>query len=406
MKDNAIINKLNICIYAIIVMSIVYIPIDTRAGISPLKIASCALSPVILLFFSPKISRAFFLGLIYIGSILFTSLFNYESFRPSTIIYNFLLLLFFCMYYNLVYLEKAFSIDKFMHFIKQFIFVLFMVLVIQQVAILLGLKLLPFINLAQVLDRGIGANSLTAEPSTFARILTVLYLGYIRLLEIKLDKENIPLIDIITNERRLTFCFVWCMVTMGSGTAFISLGILLIYFIRIRTLLFSIPVLICLYFISQSIDFVPLQRAINIVEATLTLDNEIVMQTDGSASVRIIPIINTITKLDYSSANAWFGHGIDYGLSKGLSSDRLMIGGISDYGLISFFASLLFVYSCIIRKFWSLESLMFIILCQMSIKNIPVFWGMFMIWSTVSYFQNSNQRKKVNYQQRRNLLEQ
>lgn len=40
------------------------------------------------------------------------------------------------------------------------------------------------------------------------------------------------------------------------------------------------------------------------------------MNADGSAAARIIPVVNTLTKLDLSSWEGWLGHGVDYGLSK------------------------------------------------------------------------------------------
>lgn len=107
-----------------------------------------------------------------------------------------------------------------------------------------------------------------------------------------------------------------------------------------------------------NIDYLPLERARNSLMAFITLDKQAVMNADGSAAARIIPVVNTLTKLDLSSWEGWLGHGVDYGLSKWIFSDRVMLGGIADYGFLSFIVMQIAVYTCMIRKFFSLETLL------------------------------------------------
>ena len=177
------------------------------------------------------------------------------------------------------------------------------------------------------------------------------------------------------------------MFSMGSGSAFIGLGILLCYFIRPRYYLSAILLITVAYFTIMYIEFVPLQRARDSFLAFLTLDNKAVAQADGSAAARIIPIVNTLTKLDLTSIDGWFGHGVDYGLSKGLFSNIVMIGNIADYGFFSFLILQIIVYTSMIRKIFSIETLLWLGLGMATLANVPINWGAMMMFTTVRYFQ-------------------
>ena len=69
-----------------------------------------------------------------------------------------------------------------------------------------------------------------------------------------------------------------------------------------------------------------------------------------------------------------------------------MIGGISDYGLLSYIISIILVYSCCIR-FISLESLYFLILLGAGIGNVAYGWGILMIFTCSKYFKTN----RINY---------
>ena len=59
------------------------------------------------------------------------------------------------------------------------------------------------------------------------------------------------------------------------------------------------------------------------------------------------------------------------------------------YGLIAFIISLVFIYSCVIRHFFSLETLLYLILLGFTLGNIYYAWGCLMIMTGVRYFQNN-----------------
>ena len=59
------------------------------------------------------------------------------------------------------------------------------------------------------------------------------------------------------------------------------------------------------------------------------------------------------------------------------------------YGLIAYLLSLVFIYSCVIRHFISIETLMFIVLLASNLSNVYYVWGCFMIMAGVKYFQEN-----------------
>lgn len=376
----------NFAIFLIIVFCIRYIPIDSRAGISYFKIGVSMLCPFIFLIYTPKINKSFFIISTYLLLVFSAAVFNPETLRWTTLVF---LLSYFFVYqtfYNLVYERKVFSEESFTFFLKGFILAYFIVLVIQQIALIVGITYLPIINLTQFLDRGIGVNSLSGEPSVSARILAILFLALLRMYELKYDR-SLTFKEIYQEAKWPTIGFLWCMLTMGSGTAFIALGILSLYFIKRQYAFIIVPILILFYLCIPYIDFEPLQRAYKIFNAFLTLDADIVRKADGSAAARVVPLVNTLTSLDLTKWETWFGHGVDYSLKKGIFSELVLIGGIGDYGLLSFIVMQVLVFSCAIKKIISLETLLWIGLFNMTLANTPYVWGAIMLFTTIRYFQ-------------------
>ena len=267
-------------------------------------------------------------------------------------------------------------------------------LIIHQLLRLAGINELLIVNL-WYLQRGIGSNSLSGEPSTFARIMGVLYYAYLKCSEYQ---QGYPVnIQQIFNKdhRYVTMAFGWSMLTMGSGTAFICLGVLSLYFMRGAYFVFTIPIIFAVFSILSYFEVKQFERATTVTEATLSGDAEEVEEVDGSASARIAPILNTINNLDIGKTETWFGHGIDYSLNIAKKKGVRMMGEIDDYGLISYLLSLFFVFSCCI-DFFSLGTIMFFLGIGGGTSNIAYCWGILMVFTCLKYFKYS--LKEQNYQ--------
>lgn len=380
----------SIAIFFLILMCVQYVPIEGHK-VSLIKFGAMCLSPLIWMMYSPMVSKAFVWGLLYVLIVFFSALLNSDSFRISTIIYLLLFVLTFIMYYNLIYCNGAITIDQYVRILKGFILAYAGCLVLQQLVKIAGFNSFPLFNLIGGLNNSkLAANSLAMEPSHAARVMAVLFLGLLRMYEIKWGKGNVTIPSMYRDSKWVVLGFFWSMLTMGSGTAFIALGILSCYFIQKQYVFTIMPLFIIFYLAIPFIDSPPLQRAKIAIDATMTMDSEKVVEADGSAAVRIVPLINTLTKLDLTKKESWFGRGTDAGNNSGLFSEIKMVGGVSDYGLISYIVSLILVFSCCIRNIISLETLIFAFLLSAGIANVAYVWGILMIFSTVRYFEIQN----------------
>ncbi len=374
----------------IILYGIYYMPIDSFGMNAPIKMALMVSSIFVLLFYSFKASKALIIGVIYLIYQYIVASFHPESFRWSTYLYSILLVLTYASFYNLVFIEKVFKIEHFIRICKWFITLYFIVCIIQQVLILLDIGYLPLLNMMQVLNRGIGCQSLSAEPSHFARFMLIFYYAYVKCNEYKRDEGPFTLRELFSGEhKRISIMFLWMMLTMGSGTAFICLILFSLYFVRWHNWYYIIPTLVLCYFIIQLAGFKSFDRVSNTIEATATLDNEVIRDTDDSAYVRIGPMINTF-KADYTKFETWFGYGIDSGLK-----DKENRTNFHDYGFILYIISLIFCFSCSF-KFLSLATLFMLAGVGGGIgSNIQYVWELAMVLTCVKYFYENRYNPEI-----------
>lgn len=378
----------------IIFYGIYYIPIDSFATNAPIKMALMASSIVVLLFYTFKTSKALIWGAIYLIFQYVVASFHPESFRWGTYIYSILLVLTYICFYNLIYIEKVFTIDHFIKICKWFMMAYFIVCIIQQLLIVIGIKYLPAVNLMLVLDRGIGCQSLAMEPSHFARIMLVFYYAYIKCNEYKRDEGPFTLRELFSGEHKwVTIRFLWMMLTMGSGTAFVCLILLSLYFVRQHNWYYIVPTLAICYGLIQASGVEHLDRATSVINATTTFDKKEIQDVDGSAASRISPFINSINA-DFGKKETWFGHGIDYGKNKN-SFVRQTGTLFDDYGFVFYLISLFFAFSCA-YKFWSLGCIfMFAGVGGSFGSNIQYAWELAMVMTCVRYFYENRYNPEI-----------
>ncbi len=368
----------------IILYATYYIPIDTRGSIGWPKLLLMGSMIFTLLFYSFKISKALILGFVYITYQYISASFHPESFRWSTLLLSAALLYTYIGFYNLITVEKVFTINHFIKVCKWIMMAYFVVCIVQQTFLILGINYFPPINLCQILDRGIGCNSLGREPSTFGRFMLVFYYAYIKCCEYKRGEGAFSLKELFSGEHKwITIRFLWMMCTMGSGTAFVCLILFSLYFARRHNWYYVIPTLAICYSLLQASSIEALDRATDTIEATSTLDAQTVRRTDGSASVRITPILNSLNA-DFTKFDTWFGKGIDAGLK-----DKINRTIFDDYGFIFYLLSLLLAFSCA-YNFWSLGTIfMFAGVGGGCGNNIQYAWTLMMVMTCVKYFHDN-----------------
>jgi hypothetical protein len=290
-------------IFFLILFCVHYIPIESRNGVGSVKIAMMVLCFYVLFTKVFMVSKALIIGTIYFLFMLSTATFHPSSFRWSTILFRGMFIYSFVTFYHLVYVARCFTIESFLSILKNLIFAYTVCLILQQLCMVVGLRFLPLLNLSYSLDRGLWGNSLTYEPSTFGRLMSVFYYAYLKCYEYKTGKA-LNLHDCFNEHSKVTYAYLYCVFTMGSGTAFISLGIVSLYFLRGWHMFLSLPLLLGVFSLMNYMEIEQFKRASSVAEATMSLDSRKVEETDGSAATRIKPILNTFT-IDLSKRESW-----------------------------------------------------------------------------------------------------
>ena len=378
----------------IIFYGIYYMPIDSFGMNAPIKMALMASSIFVLLFFTFKTSKALILGIIYL-------IFQYVimNFQPSGVlwnsyIYSTLLVITYICFYNLIYVEKVFTIEHFIRICKWFMMLYFVWCIMQQVLTIVGIGYFPLLNMMKNLDRGIGCQSLSMEPSTFGRFMLVFYYAYVKCSEYKRDEGAFTLSELFSGEHKwVTIRFLWMMLTMGSGTAFVCLILFALYFVRKDNWYYIIPILTVCYILIQNSGIEALDRATNTIEATATLDKETIQETDGSAAARISPILNSINA-DFSKKETWLGYGVAY-TKENNSFYKQTLTLFDNYGLLFYILSLIFAFTCA-YKFWSLGCIfMFAGVAGGMGTNIQYAWELAMVMTCVRYFYENRYNPEI-----------
>ena len=375
----------------LVLFNIMFVPLE-QGPFSPVKITLMGLCPLIFIAKKPIVTKALVLAAIYWVVCYTLSLLKGEM-RFSTLGFLGMYLILYINYYSFI-VKGTFTLEYFTKVLKYLIIAYAVVLIGQQMCVLVGLRNMPLLNLQNQFFLSITKlPSLTLEPSHSARILTFTMLGYLRCMEIKKGKR-ISLQEWFSPEQRIvTFSFLWSMLMMGSGTAFVGMGVLSLYFITRKTVIYIIPLIIGMFMLGQSMELKQMDRAVALAEAASTGSAEEAMAADGSGATRIIPVMNVFTKTDVTQLETWIG-------KKSMEKDkywwkRTDTKIYDQYGLLAYLILLTFVFSCAIHRFFSLESLLFLALLGANLINFYYVWGCLMIMTGVRYFQNNYVEQSV-----------
>jgi hypothetical protein len=244
-------------------------------------------------------------------------------------------------------------------------------------------------------------NSLAAEPSHSARIVALLMYCYITITEVIQNRKYNFKIN-LKNDKWLWIAFIWTMVTMGSGTAFLFIGIVLLKFIRFKNL---VPLFIIgsgILFFVNNFEITAFERTYDTILATLTLDEDVILQADHSAAMRIVPGIVVAKMVTFNSLNGWFGHGVDFtsgflsemipGLPEGASGGGMFQIWI-EYGFISFALFVVFSFSTTYRKRDYLSILFWVLLVFLYGINNQIVWLCIVLLFTNKHFLKTENLK-------------
>lgn len=376
----------NITLGYLIAMCVTYFSLSIE-GLSIIALIAMCLSPFFLVLKAPYISKAVLWGGGYALSTLLFSLLH-ENIRFSTIGYLLMYIITYIVFYYFIY-SGAFTLKFFHKVVRGLIIAFAIVLILQQLCLLIGIINFPLINLSNQPFLSIDKlPSLTLEPSHTARLLTVFALCHLRCLEKENWNKKVDVKYLFSEkERGVTLLFLWAMLTMGSGTAFVGLGILSLYFIQWSTAIYIVPLFGLMFYIAQSMEVKQFNRAYNLAIATSTGSVKRMDAAEQSGAQRIIPILNTL-RMDLSQKETWIGKGTmtkEY-VSRGWIRKTDCISCVEQYGLITFAFSLILLFTCMIHRVLSLETLIFFLLFGLSLINIAYIWGSMMMFTAMKYF--------------------
>lgn len=270
-----------------------------------LLISVMTITPIIL-FFYPVLMPKIDIPLIALCSMMlfFPWLLHPETIRWSTILYTCMFALYFMSFVRVLYYSD-FSAEDLKKLLKWLLYAYFIVLLIQQFCVLTDL---PIFNLSNYNpNHPWKLNSLMSEPSHAARIIPIIMYFYINLTE----ENNIK--DSIRENKLVWISFLWPILTMGSATAFLFVFIVLLKFVDIRqvfsVLFITVTLGVSILLLSEN---KTANRMINFSKAVITLDEKKMIETDHSASSRVVPSFMALKYLSLDSKDGWFGHGVDY----------------------------------------------------------------------------------------------
>ena len=351
-----------------------------------------SISPIIILRFFEFDKLDFLLLLFLITIAIFPTLFHPDTMRWSTVLYSVMFGLTFIAYKQLLR-QKHFSVLNYIKILKLIIYAYFIVLLIQQFCVLTGL---PVFNVSNYdVQEPWKLNALASEPSHSGRILPLLMYSYITIYE-KLLNRSYDFKKDVKADKWVWIAFVWSVTTMGSGTAILFLFVFLTKFIRLKKLIKTISISIMLILMIGLVENKSVQRTKEVILATLTLNEDVILNADHSAAMRILPVMVAFEKAGFNSLNDWVGNGVDFttnflsdeipGLAEGTSGGGMFQIWL-EYGFISFALFVMFSLFNSYRKRDYVSFLFWFLLVFAYGVNNQIVWLCIVLLYTNQYFE-------------------
>lgn len=278
-------------------------------------------------------------------------IFNFSSIRWSSLMFTCMFLFYFiaaihCLTRGRIGLKDICEICKWI------IYAYCIVLLIQQVCVLLGLPVFNANNYTA--SQPWKLNALSAEPSHTSRYVGVLMFSFL-ILQNRIYGKKIPFVTSFINNKKLWMSFLWVMLTTMSGTAMIVVALVFSIYITRRNATVFILFAIVIFIIGIGSDVPALRRAVTFLSSVVTGNSSSMIEADHSASVRVVPWILCIQRINPFSLRSWVGEGIgstsmwmsDYmpGVVKGWTG-----GGVAnmmvEYGIIVGLFYLILSFKC------------------------------------------------------------
>jgi len=356
------------------------------------------LSPIIILRYFEFDKKDLWLLVFLVSIVIFSPLNHPETMRWSTVLYTLMFGFTFIAYKQLLRQNK-FSLINYINILRILIYSYFIVLLIQQFCVLIGLPIFNVSNYNP--EQPWKLNSLSSEPSHSARIVALLMYCYITVKESIVNRKYNFKFH-FKEDKFVWIGFVWTMVTMTSGTAFFFLAVFLLKFVRFKNLLTVFILLGGIIIALNYIEFPAAERTYKTVMATLTFDKDAIIEADHSASIRIIPFLILAGMVSLNSWDGWFGHGVDHvstflsdyipGVYEGISGGGFLQIWL-EYGFISLYLFFMFSLINTYRKGDLLSIFFWFMLVFINGLNSQIVWLCIILLFTNNHFFTKNNIK-------------
>lgn len=360
------------------------------------------ISPFLIVRFNRFHKSDVWLTLLLISLIAAPLLNHPETMRWSTVLYSGMFGLTFMAYTRLLHFSK-FKLESYLKLVKYLIYAYFIVLFIQQFCVLAGLPIFNISNYNP--DEPWKLNSLAPEPSHSARIVALLMYCYILIKELVVRRTYNFLKDFKV-DKWVWIAFIWTMITMGSGTAFLFILIVLLKFIQRKNILPLFLILLVMAFIIDRLGITAMDRTFDTFMATLSLDPETIIAADQSASFRIVPIIVLASMLNISTLDGWLGHGVDYvstilyqyvrGGGENVNGGGLLAMAI-EFGMLSFLLFVIFSLGITFSKKDKVITIVFwFMLVFLNAYNTQIVWlTLILLFTNNHFYRKSRAHNKL-----------
>lgn len=312
-----------------------------------LLITLMGISPIIFIIY-PVFGKIDIIVLLLISTTISFPLLNHpETMRYSTVLYTCMFFLYFMVIYRLLYFSDS-SAKSYGILLRILILAYFCVLLIQQFCVLTGL---PIFNVSNYnIAEPWKLNSLMSEPEHSGRMMGLLMFSYLTIQDCIYSKK-LTFIESWNSDKFVWIAFLWSMLTMVSAGAYLFLFLVILKFLNKRQLIPLACIVTILIIIAVSLEIKPFMRTYKLILSLFTFDIKEIYRTDQSGALRFVPSLICLEKIDLSTFDGWFGHGVDYvkgfiyrflpGVAKGY------VGGGSfqyalEYGFINFI-----IYCCL-----------------------------------------------------------
>lgn len=317
------------------------------------------------------------------------------SFKLSSFVFTGMFFVCFIYIRNLIQ-SNALSPVEFRKVIRLLVKLYFIVLVIQQICVVVGLPIFNF-TFGDIHAGSLKLNSLATEASAAGSQVALLCYFYIILTEV-IQGRSFKLSD-YKQDRKLWYMALYTLLTLGSTTALLFLVLLLIRITSIKSIFWMIPLFIIGSFAASYLSPKAFNRSIAFTNAFLTGDADVVNEVDHSAAYRVVPLMSYHKQVDLFSDKFWLGEGrgasrkyfpqlID-AITEKMDSDY---GGhyptfIITYGFLSFFLLMCIYFRECITKIWSIDFFLFIQVIVLSGWNQMGWLTGVMLFMAIKYYK-------------------